>query len=51
MKLSDLQKHQNAIDKVWNKEIKCVYQQLIEKEMKEQGHAILGHSTFPMVLR
>ena len=44
-------KHQNEIDKVWNKERKCVYQELIEKEMKEQGHAIHGNTTFPMVLR
>ena len=44
-------KHQNKIDKVWNKEIKCVHRELIEKEMKEQGHAIHGNTTFPMVLR
>ena len=44
-------KHQNEIDKVWNKERKYVYQELIEKEMKEQGHAIHGNTTFPMVLR
>ena len=56
MKLSDTgqqstKKHQNEIDKVWNKERKCVYQELIEKEVKEQGHAIHGNATFPMVLR
>ena len=44
-------KHQNGIAKVWNKERKGVYQELIEKEMKEQGHVIHGNTTFPMVLR
>ena len=43
-------KHQNEIDKVWNKERKCVYQEIIEKEMKDQGYAIHGNTTFPMVL-
>ena len=36
---------------MWNKERKGVYQELIEKEMKEQDHAIHGNTTFPMVLR
>ena len=36
---------------MWNKERKCVYQELIEKEMKEQDHAIHGNTTFSMVLR
>ena len=44
-------KHQNEIDKVWNKERKWIYQELIEKHMKEQGHAIHENTIFPMVLR
>ena len=36
---------------MWNKERKGVYQEIIEKEMKEQGHAIHGNTTFPMVFR
>ena len=36
---------------MWNKERKCVYKKLIEKETKEQDHAIHGNTTFPMVLR
>ena len=36
---------------MWTKERKCVYQELIEKEIKEQGHAIHGNTTFPMVLQ
>ena len=51
MKLNIYRKHTNEIDKVWNKERKCVYQELIEKEMKEQGHDIHGNTTLPMVLR
>ena len=52
MKSSDTgQNLQNEIDKVWNKERKYVYQELIEKEMKEQGHVIQGNTTFPMVLQ
>ena len=43
-------KHQNEIDNVWNKDRKCVYQELIEKDMNEQGHAIHGNTTFPMIL-
>ena len=38
-------KHQNNIDKVWNKD---VYPELIEKEMQRKCHAIHGLITFPM---
>ena len=41
---------QNEIDKVWNKERKGVYQELIEKEMQEKGNVIHGITTFPMVM-
>ena len=44
-------KHHNEIDKVWNKERTGIYLELIEKEMKEQGHTIHGNTTFSMVLR